>query len=230
MPPSLWPLGLSLLTLLAQTHGPSDSKKTQARASGKDGGAALVDRMQAFYRATTEFSADFKQVYTYKSFNRTQTSSGRVIFKKPGKMRWDYAVPSPKTFVISGNYLYTYDPEAKTLTKAAVDADQLSTSVTFLWGRGNLADEFSIKEEPCNQCIGRLLVLTPRKHDARYRELRLEVDPKSAQVLRSTVIDPDQSENAIEFLNLKRNIGIADKDFAINPPDGTEIVDMTKKR
>ena len=36
----------------------------------------LVDRMQAFYETTSDFSADFRQDYFYKISKRTQTSTG----------------------------------------------------------------------------------------------------------------------------------------------------------
>lgn len=190
---------------------------------------SLVERMQTFYQQTDDFTADFNQVYAYKAFNRTQHASGRVIFKKPAKMRWDYQSPSPKTLVLSGDNAYAYEPDAKTLTKTSFSSSDLSTSLTFLWGRGKLTDEFSIKEEPCKTCKGQLLLLTPLKAETRFKEIRLEVDPTSAQVLKSIVTDTDGSENAISFSNLRRNTGKMDKDFAINPPDGTEIVDLTKK-
>ena len=51
---------------------------------------SLVERMQAFYERTTDFTADFRQDYAYKTFGRTVTSTGTVAFQKPAKMRWDY--------------------------------------------------------------------------------------------------------------------------------------------
>jgi outer membrane lipoprotein carrier protein len=58
--------------------------------------------------------------------------------------------------------------------------------------------------------------------------VRLEVDPKTAQVLKSTVVDPDGSENTISFLGLKTNVGVAADSFKLNPPEGTRIDDFTK--
>jgi outer membrane lipoprotein carrier protein len=190
----------------------------------------LVDRMQAFYERTEDFTSTFKQDYTYKAFKRTQSSSGKVTFKKPALMRWEYEKPAAKTFVLAGEKVYAYDPEARTLTKASIGTNQLSASVTFLWGRGRLADEFAIARIACDKCQGTLLELTPYKPDPRFRKARLEVDPKSAQVLRSIVIDPDGSENAITFAELKTNQGIAQDFFKLTPPEGTEIVDLTKQK
>ncbi len=191
---------------------------------------ALVDRMQAFYEKTNDFKADFKQDYKYKTFKRTQTSTGTVIYKKPGLMRWEYEKPSKRTFVLAGSKVYAHDPEAQSLTVASVDTSKLSASVTFLFGQGKLADEFNIKKGTCADCKGTLLVLDPLKTDPRFRQVRLEVDPKTAQVLKSTVIDSDGSENTIAFLSLKTNVGVSADRFKLNPPQGTRVDDFTRQR
>ncbi len=186
----------------------------------------LVARVQAFYEKTRDFRADFEQTYTYKLMRRTTKSSGQVTFKKPAMMRWEYLKPSSRTFVLAGERAYSFDPEAKLLTRAPFASNQLSASVTFLWGRGQLADEFFIEEKKCASCQGRLLEMTPKKPDARFQRIVLEIDSKSAQVLQSTVIDPDGSENAIRFLNLVTNADLPDSHFKLSPPAGTQIQDF----
>lgn len=186
----------------------------------------LVDRLQAFYEKLSDFTADFRQDYSYKAFKRTTTSTGTVIYKKPGLMRWEYVKPSKKTFVLAGDKVYMHDPEAMLLTVATINTSQLSASVTFLFGQGHLADEFAISPMPCPKCTGTLLQLSPLRPEPRFREVRLEVDPKTAAVLKSTVIDPDGSENAISFLNLKTNVGIDAGSFKLSPPPGTQVQDF----
>ena len=190
----------------------------------------LVEQMQAFYEKTEDFKSSFKQDYKYKAFRRTQTSTGTVTYKKPGLMRWEYENPSPRTFVLAGNKVYAYDPPAQTLTVGNVDTSKLSASVTFLFGQGRLADEFHIKKGACTDCKGTLLVLDPAQPDPRFRQVRLEVDSKTAQVLKSTVVDPDGSENTIAFLDLKTNVGVSKDGFQLNPPKGTRIDDFTKQK
>ncbi|MGZ6162730.1 MAG: LolA family protein [Myxococcaceae bacterium] len=191
---------------------------------------ALVDRMQGFYERTQDFTADFKQEYLYRTFNRTVVSTGTVAFQKPAKMRWEYLTPSKRTFVLSGDRIYALDPDAQTLTKAALPTSQLSASVTFLWGKGKLGDEFDISRTECKECAGTLLTLVPKKPDARFREVQLEIDSKSAQVRRSIVIDPDGSRNTITFSALKTNVALPKETFQLTPPPGTQIIDSTAAR
>jgi len=186
---------------------------------------ALVERMQAFYERTQDFTARFRQEYLYKTFGRTATSTGVVAFKKPAQMRWEYETPSKRTFVLSGEKVYAWDPGANTLTRASLPSSELSSSVTFLRGKGRLLDEFSIVRAPCAECQGALLVLTPRKTEVRFRELRLELDAKTAQVRRSVVIDPDGSENSITFSDLRTNVGLDKDRFVLEVPEGTQVLD-----
>ena len=187
---------------------------------------ALVDRVQSFYEKTQDFSAEFTQEYTYKAFKRTQTSSGKVTFKKPALMRWDYEKPTARTFVLAGDRVFMHDPEAKLITRAALSTNQLSASVTFLFGVGKLENEFSIVKKACAKCTGTQLEMTPLVPDPRFKRILLEVDEKSAQVLKSTVIDPDGSENAISFIGLTTNVGVNESNFKLTPPPGTQVQDF----
>jgi outer membrane lipoprotein carrier protein len=215
---------LPLLLVLAAPPAPAVARPMAPEVK------ALVDRMQGFYERTQDFTADFKQEYLYRTFNRTVVSTGTVAFQKPAKMRWEYLTPSKRTFVLSGERVYTLDPDAQTLTKAALPTSHLSASVTFLWGKGKLANEFDISRTECKECLGTLLTLVPKKPDARFREVQLEIDPKLAQVRRSIVIDPDGSRNAITFSNLKVNVGLPKDTFQLTPPPGTQIIDTTAAR
>lgn len=212
---------LPLLLVLAAAPAPAAERPMSPEVK------SLVDRMQGFYERTQDFTADFRQEYFYKSFNRTVVSTGTVAFQKPAKMRWEYLTPSSRSFVLSGDRIYSLDPEAQTLTKAALPTSQLSASVTFLWGKGKLSDEFDISRTECKECLGTLLTLMPKKPDARFREVQLDIDPKSAQVRRSIVIDPDGSRNSITFSHLKTNVGLPKDTFQLTPPPGTQIIDAT---
>ncbi len=228
---------VSLLTAQTPPPAPKPAPAAEVKpAEAVKGSVApevktLVERMQAFYEKTDDFKASFKQDYKYKMFRgRQQTSTGTVIYKKPALMRWEYEKPSPRTFVLAGNKIYAYDPGAESLTVASLDTSKLSASVTFLFGQGRLADEFHIKKGTCADCKGTLLVLDPAQPDPRFQQVRLEVDPGTAQVLKSTVVDPDGSENSIAFVDLKANVGVAKEDFKLEPPEGTRIDDFTKQK
>ena len=225
MPMGWWIFCLTMLSATPDAGHPDGG--TKARVMTREV-QALVDRVQGFYEKTTDFRSHFRQEYAYTAFKRTQVSEGTVLYQKPGKMRWDYEKPSKRTFVLAKDKVYALDPDALTLTKANLDTNQLSAAVTFLFGKGKLADEFFIEKTACPSCQGQLLTLLPKRPDPRFERVQLEVDLKTAQVLQSTVTDPDGSRNTIRFSDLKTNVGLQAAAFDLTTPPNTQVIDLTR--
>ncbi len=59
-------------------------------------------------------------------------------------LRFDYLTPEPKFFVVKGDKITSYVPAAQQAMVGSFKADELSASVTFLFGKGNLESEFSV--------------------------------------------------------------------------------------
>ncbi len=175
--------------------------------------AALAREVQAFYERTRDLEADFVQTYTYAAFGRTQTSRGTLRVKKPGRLRWDYAEPAPKTIVVNGKRLVQYEPEAnQAFVDDRFDLSAASAAVTFLIGTGSLEREFHLASDP----EGRL-VLTPRTPDARVERVVLTVGPRG-EVTATRVVDASGNVNQIAFHHLRRDVGIPDSAFELQLP------------
>ena len=205
-----------------------EKPEKQEKPETKETLEQLVDRVQAFYEKIQDFSASFEQRYNHKLIDMTQVSSGRVIFRKPARMRWDYEKPTKRSFLITENQVLALDIAALTLTKAAIETDKLSVALTFLWGRGNLREEFNIAYAECKGCKEIRLELVPKKEESRFQKLFLDINPRTSQVMQSIVVDPDGSENRIRFSNWKENQDLKPEAFRLSVPDGTQFLDMTK--
>ena len=185
---------------------------------------ALVAKVQAFYEHTRAFEAHFQQTYTYKAFHRTMHSAGTVAFKKPGLMRWDYETPRKKSFIVDGHDLWIWTPaDMEAIRRKGFSTNQLSTSITFLWGKGRLADEFDIVRHGTDGL--KLTPLTPQG----FASVRFQVDRKTGQVESSTVIDAQGNENRIVFSKVTLNAKLPDSRFHFTPPKGAEVKELTSR-
>jgi len=175
--------------------------------------AALARQVQGYYERTRDLEARFVQDYTYATFGRTQSSSGTLRVKKPGKLRWDYERPARKTVLVSGNRLTQYEPEANQVyVDEHFDLSALSAAVTFLVGKGSLEKEFTLASDGPGR-----LVLTPRKADARVSRVVLTVGAEG-QVTATQVEDAQGNVNALRFEDLRRNVGLPDSAFELTLP------------
>jgi len=186
---------------------------------------AATRAMQHFYEKAKDCSADFTQTYVNQAFKKTLTSTGKLRFKKPGMLRFDYATPEPKSFVVKNDKITSYVPAAQQAMVGSFKADQLSASVTFLFGKGNLESEFTIHPADRRDLApGTALLLVPKHEDPRFSRIYFVVDPDSSAVKESVVVDPSGNENRFDFTHIETNVGLTDQDFDEKLPPGTQII------
>lgn len=188
--------------------------------------AVLLERVQSFYASAQDFKADFKQTYTYHVYGRKKVSTGRVFFKKPAKMRWDYETPSQRVFVADGKTLWVYEPEEAQVFKRDLSSAQLPVALRFMKGEGKLSDDFTVTNMSAgSQPDHSNLHLKPKVPSPDFTELQLTVSHKTGEVSSSLLIDPTQNTNRIEFMNVKVNQDLPDAGFSFTPPAGVRVID-----
>src|SRR6202163_898849 len=87
----------------------------------------LAQALQRKYDAIREFATDFVHTYRGGVLNKQLTERGRLLVKKPGKMRWEYTAPEKKLFVSDGVKIYSYLPDDKQVTVSAQPRDAQTT-------------------------------------------------------------------------------------------------------
>ena len=194
----------------------------------RDPGRAIARRVQAFYAQTKDFSAGFRQHYTYVAIGRVEESEGVVQVKKPGRVRWDYAKPDRRTLYIEDRTLWIWRPdEQEVQVKRDFGGEQLSSAFTFLWGKGNLLKDFSPRAVPAPEGLpkGDALELTPIKAMPGIEKL-LFVVARDGQVLASVVTNPQGDINQIVFTDAKIDQGLSDSLFHFAPPKGAYVQEL----
>jgi outer membrane lipoprotein carrier protein len=179
----------------------------------------LVATMQKFYDRTRNFEADFEQTYVNRAFRRTDVSTGHVAYARPGKMRFDYRTPTAKTFLVDGKALWVIQPaDRQALVDRCFKSDAMTSSLTFLFGGGKLAEQFTITADTAPVAGMARLVLVPRKTQSAYSQLVLDVDPVTGRVAGSTVIDNQGKSNSFAFRDASYDGKLPADRFVYQPP------------
>ena len=189
--------------------------------------AELAVALQRKYDGIKDFSADFTHAYEGGVLKKKITERGRLVVKKPGKMRWDYSAPEQKQFVSDGMKMYSYIPQDKQVIVAGVPENDAATPALFLAGKGNLTRDFtaSLVDAPAGMPAGsRALKLVPKVRQAEYDSLVLVVDPATLGIRGLVTIDAQGGTSSFSFTNLQENTGVADKAFAFKIPRGVDVI------
>ena len=190
----------------------------------------IVANVQKAYQGTKDFKADFIQESTLKSINKTQVGKGKIYFKHPGKLRWDYNDTTKQEIVTDGKTLWMYIPQDKqVIINELSKVYRSNTSTFFLSGMGDLKRDFDIElaENPSqNKKKGFLLKLIPKEQQPNINELFLLVDKSTFHVKETYFYDFYENLIRIKFKNSAINKGLPDSLFVFTIPEGVEIVSM----
>ena len=196
--------------------------------------AELARDLQKKYASIKDFSADFVHTYTGGVLKKQISERGRLLIKKPGKMRWEYTTPEEKLFVSDGLKMYSYLPQDKQVIVSSVpQGDQATTPMLFLAGKGDLTRDFtpSIVETPPELPRGsESLKLVPNGRQSDYDWLIVAVEPRSLAIVGLVTVDAQGGKSSFSFSNLKENVGLSDKEFAFKIPRGVDVVTDGSRR
>lgn len=188
----------------------------------------LAAALQRKYDTIKDFSADFVHTYQGGVLRKQLTERGRLLIKKPGKMRWDYTAPERKQFVSDGVKLYSYIPQDKQVIVSSVTRDDsAATPALFLAGQGSLTRDFtpSLATVPADlPSASRALKLVPKSRQRDYDWLILVADPTTLRLRGLVTSDAQGGTSSFSFTNLKENPGLSDKEFTFKIPRGVDVI------
>jgi outer membrane lipoprotein carrier protein len=191
--------------------------------------AQVVADVQKYYNATRKFEADFRQKYTNSVIGKSSVSNGKVYIEKPGKMRWDYKTPDIKYYISDGTTLWVYEKANKQAFKQNLQGQLLPVAITFLYGQGDLAKDFTASLDPgkFGAPTDRVVKLTPKAPTAQYKSLWLVVDPADGHVKESVIEEVSGNTNSFTFMGLKTNdqaTYVGANLFKFVPPKGVKVI------
>jgi len=198
-----------------------------AAQSGRAPAEDVARAVQAHYDTVRDFTAAFTQTYVGGVLRKRITEQGRLEVKKPGRMRWEYTQPEPKTFVSDGSQMYSYIPADRQVYVSPVPPeDQATTAVLFLSGKGNLLRDFDVSyDDDADAPAGTIaLRLDPKLPERDYDWLGLVVDARSHQIRTLVAADDQGGTSTFQFRDLQENVGLSDKTFEFKIPRGVDVI------
>ncbi|MGH7815428.1 MAG: LolA family protein [Candidatus Binataceae bacterium] len=193
-----------------------------ASAANRRDLAQVLRGLQRHYDSTASFTAKFgEEISTPGAPVRRR--SGTVYFRKPGRMRWDFAGDEPETIVSDGTTLYNYDPGLNQVLEMPLkSAFKANSATAFILGMGNVHRDFKAAFAPSDRAGGPIhLSLNPK--EGGYR-IEIAVDPKGYELEAVKFTDQLGNVTSIAFSDIHTNAAIANGRFAFKVPAGADIV------
>ncbi len=182
---------------------------------------SAMDQMRHFYNNVDTFEAFFVQELLDEDMQRMELVEGTVWLSRPDRFRWEYSAPYEQVIVGDGEKIRMFDVELAQITVRPMDETLASTPAMLLAGGLELEERFRTDD------LGRLgghrwVELTPEVRDTDFRVVRLGFGDEGLVAME--LIDSFDQTTRIRFARVKVNEGIDDTRFALEVPEGVDVV------
>jgi len=182
---------------------------------------AVVRKVDDHYNHLNSLRAHYTEHYAGMGMDRSE--EGTLLLKKPGRMRWSYAEPVGKVFVLDGKFAWFYTPgDAQATRVPAKELDDLRSPLRFLLGHTQLRKELdNLAVAPDG--AGSRISGVPKGMAQRVKLLSLWVTAAGA-IERMRLEEVDGAVTEFVFSAIQENVPVKDSDFAFIPPPGVAVV------
>jgi len=205
---------------LAQTPAPTSAMSLDDAVRGLEGA----------YGKMNDLKGEFDQTAFNKSLNQSIPAKGTVYLKRGGKLRWEYADPTPQQIVSDGKTLWIYTPALSQVNTGAAPEALSGPAGSFLAGLGKVREHFAVRflnpAEPRDKDGNVVLDLTPKQPLPTMARLVLSADPRSWEVRKAVIYDQFENTVTMLFRKMTVNGGLPDTLFTFVAPKGVATVPL----
>ena len=189
----------------------------------------ILEQVETKY-THSKFSADFIQKSTIKAMNITDTATGKVYIKYPGRMRWEYEKPDRQIIITDGEKLWVYRPDDnQVMTGKAPTLFRDGKGASFLSDIRLIRQKFDISLQqgpPEESDLFHHLVLKPHEKTLDISEIRLMVSSQTFSVLQVMTLNFYGDETRIDLINFEFDMDMDDSRFSFTIPQGVDVVQI----
>lgn len=198
-----------------------------AQPAKTQGPGIVVTGIQKKYASINDLSSSFTQVTRIKDLDEKIASSGKVWFKKPGMMKWQYEEPWKDTIVSDGKKVWYFDSRENQATEMEIEsvwANSLGsyTIISILEDLDSLFDVRPGAKSTDGQ--GNILLDLKQKNQEQSKQVTIAVDPKTYMLREIIIGDIFGNTTLIKLGIAEVNLGIPNSFFTFEKPDGAGTV------
>ncbi len=160
----------------------------------------------------------FIQKTRYSWYPKPELSKGVFYAARDGRFRIEYTYPDRIIITSDGKEIIVYNEEDR---EAIIDSRKNNTSPvieSLLFFSKPLSEVFEPVGEMSRDNV-KVVILRPKRRDENIRGVYVEVD-EDLKVRRIRVIDSEETETTIEFVDVRENFSPSPNLFSIElPPD-----------
>jgi chaperone LolA len=184
--------------------------------------AGSIEKLQAFVAQTQSARASFTQQVVDKNGKTQQSASGKLVFARPGKFRWEYQKPYEQLIVGDGNKLWVYDKELAQVTVKKLEGALGSSPAALLAGSNDIEEYYNLNAKGVSRGLD-WLEAYPKEADSMFQKVRMGLKGNTLDTME--LYDQLGQITLIRFSRFERNPKLPADSFTFTPPQGVDVIE-----
>lgn len=174
---------------------------------------------------TRTLEGRFEQVLLSSALGAGPSEKGRVYLERPGRVRWEYEDPEPKTAMVMDGRTLVYLPADHQLLRGKLEPGSILPRLLAGGTALREAFELAVVEGETRSDRARI-ALSPRGPSEEVVEAVVTVRTGTGELLEADITDAAGNRMRYRFTGWRRNRALPEGVFSFEPPPGTEIVEV----
>jgi chaperone LolA len=183
--------------------------------------AAAIDQLREFASGTKTARGAFTQQQVRSSGRSGENASGTFAFSRPGRFRWEVAVPYEQLIVTDGERLHFYDKDLRQVTVRKVGDAISATPAAILFGSNDLDASFVLKDAGTVDGV-EWLEAVPKQKESGFDRIRIGFRGGLPEAME--VRDAFGQTTRFAFSKIERNPALDAGLFRFAVPKGVDVV------
>ncbi len=183
--------------------------------------AGSIEKLRAFAAQTQSARADFSQKLLDKDGKVEQTSTGKLVFSRPGKFRWEYRKPYEQLIIGDGEKLWVYDKDLNQVTVKKQRGALGTSPAELLSGSNEIEDHYNLDAKGTKGGLD-WLDAYPVDGDSMFEKVRLGFKGNNLDTME--LHDRLGQLTVIRFSKVQRNPKVDAAAFSFTPPEGADVL------
>jgi outer membrane lipoprotein-sorting protein len=181
--------------------------------------AAFKEEVQSIANKTTTITSDFEQIKHIDVLDNDIVSEGKLLYKAPQNIRWEYTSPTKYTVIFKDDKLYLNNQGKKDEVNLAANKIFRSFNALIVNSvKGSMFDDDQFDMMYYKSERNYNVSFTPK--DKRMRKFiqsfELNFEGKTKQVTQIKMVEPNGDYTLVVFKNRKNNSKVLDTVFQVN--------------
>ncbi len=182
-----------------------------------------MEQLQAYLQHLDSYEANFQQHIVSSSKQLIDSTSGRLLIKRPHRFRWEVISPYEQTIIADGKNIWSIDVDLEQVTVTDMESNLVNSPIMLLSSKdAKPGDYFSVEKLKSDTAM-QMFLLQPLDSSANFEQVRLGFEDAILQLIE--LYDSLGQITIIRMTNIRNNPVMGNEAFIYQEMPDFDVID-----